>query len=154
MYIMQALEYIPMAIEKKSKSWPSFWSYQLNCTANSVPLAHFHGKWAGLSGSSKSVPRTLIFLIAMSADYSSEVSPFFKHNDSSVAIVVMGSKCQSYKIYFYEVTLISTLFLVHFAQTERKQICQIFVSFFLQARKVCLFSKFTYVQCTALSTRP
>jgi hypothetical protein len=38
-----------MAIEKKSKSWDSFWSYQLNSTADSAQLAHFHGKWSGLA---------------------------------------------------------------------------------------------------------
>ena len=27
----------------------SWWSYQLNCTANSVHLVHFCGKWAGLA---------------------------------------------------------------------------------------------------------
>ena len=39
--------------------------------------AHFHGKLAGLqcclAGSSKQVPRILIFSIAMGADYSFEV---------------------------------------------------------------------------------
>ena len=35
--------------QKKSKSWGSFWSYQLNSTANLAHLAHFLGKWAGLA---------------------------------------------------------------------------------------------------------
>ena len=34
---------------KKSKSWGPFWSYQLNSTANSDHLAHFHGKLAELA---------------------------------------------------------------------------------------------------------
>ena len=34
---------------KKFKSWGPFWSYQLNCTANSAPLAYFCSKWAGLA---------------------------------------------------------------------------------------------------------
>jgi hypothetical protein len=29
-----------MAIEK-IQSWGPFWNYQLNCNANSAPLAHF-----------------------------------------------------------------------------------------------------------------
>ena len=34
---------------KKSKSWGPFWSYQLNSTANSAHLAHFHGEQAELA---------------------------------------------------------------------------------------------------------
>ena len=89
----------PMAIEKKLKSWGPFWSYQLNCNANSVPLAHFRGKWAGLavlfSISSKTAPRILIFSIAMGADYSFELnsietyaSQFFGHNNLFLVSVI------------------------------------------------------------------
>ena len=35
-----------MAIEKKSKSWGPFWSYQLNSTANP---AHLPQNWAKLA---------------------------------------------------------------------------------------------------------
>ena len=35
-----------MAIEKKIESWGPFWSYQLNCTANSANMANFCCKWA------------------------------------------------------------------------------------------------------------
>ena len=84
-----------MANEKMKKFGGHFWSYQLNSTANS---AHFRGKLAGLqcclAGSSKLVPRILIFSIAMGADYSFEVKnieiwepAFLKHNNSSVATV-------------------------------------------------------------------
>ena len=84
---------------KKSKSWGPFWSYQLNSTANS---AYSPGKWAKhglnwqccLAGSSKMVPRILIFSIAIGADYSYEVKnsdvwapAFFKHNNSFIATV-------------------------------------------------------------------
>jgi hypothetical protein len=34
---------------KKLKFLGPIWSYQLNRTANSAPLAHFCGKWAGLA---------------------------------------------------------------------------------------------------------
>ena len=34
---------------KKSKSWGPFCSYQLNSTANSAHLAHFHGEQAELA---------------------------------------------------------------------------------------------------------
>ena len=37
-----------MAIEKIKIMGP-LWSYQLNCTANSAPLAYFCGKWAELA---------------------------------------------------------------------------------------------------------
>ena len=35
-----------MAIEKKSKSWGLFWSYQLNSTANPALLPQKRAKWA------------------------------------------------------------------------------------------------------------
>ena len=52
---------------KKLKSWGPFWSYQLNCIANSAHLAHYRSEWNGLdwqcflAGSSKTSPRILIF---------------------------------------------------------------------------------------------
>ena len=63
---------------KKSKSWGPFWSYQLNSTANP---AHLPQNWAKLAksvvlflaGSTKAVPRILIFSFAMGADYLSYV---------------------------------------------------------------------------------
>ena len=60
----------PMAIEK-SKSLGSFWSYQLNSTANSAHLAHLtvnRLNWlCCLAGSSKTAPRLLIFSTAKGA---------------------------------------------------------------------------------------
>jgi hypothetical protein len=38
-----------MAIEKKSKFWRSFWSYQLNRTANSAYSPQKWAKWAELA---------------------------------------------------------------------------------------------------------
>ena len=73
---------------KKSKSWRPFWSYQLKCTANSAPFAHFRGKWAGLA------PRFLIFSIAMGANYLFELNSietyapqYFGHNNLVLGIV-------------------------------------------------------------------
>ena len=67
-----------MAIEKKIKSWVPFWSYQLNCTANSAHLAHFAVNgldWhCFFAGCSKTAPRILILSIAMGADYSFELN--------------------------------------------------------------------------------
>ena len=45
----------------------------LDCTANSAPLAHFRGKWAGLAVLF-SPHRISIFSIAMGADYSFELN--------------------------------------------------------------------------------
>ena len=64
---------------KKSKSWGTFWSYQLNSTANSAHWAQFLRYLNGLNwqcylaGSSKTAPRILIFSIAIGADYSYEM---------------------------------------------------------------------------------
>jgi hypothetical protein len=55
-----------MVAEKKPKSWGSFWSYQLNSTANSAHFARFLGKWAELAVA----PRILIFSIVLGAEYS------------------------------------------------------------------------------------
>ena len=38
-----------MAIEKKSKFWGPFWSYQLNSTANSAYSPRKWAKWAELA---------------------------------------------------------------------------------------------------------
>ena len=67
-----------MIIEKLKILSELFWSYQLNCTANSAHLAHFYCKWAGLAGlfagSSKTALRILIFSNAMGADYSFQLN--------------------------------------------------------------------------------
>ena len=59
---------------KKLKSWVPFWSYQLNCSANSAHLARFlvNGlDWQYcFASSSKTAPKILISSIAMGADYS------------------------------------------------------------------------------------
>jgi hypothetical protein len=57
---------------KKSKSWGSFWSYQLNNSANPAHLPQEIGpnglNWQCCSGGSyKTAPRIFIFLIAMDA---------------------------------------------------------------------------------------
>ena len=38
-----------MAIEKKSKSWGPFWSYQLDSSANPAHLSQKWAKWAELA---------------------------------------------------------------------------------------------------------
>ena len=47
--VFPLLYYTPLWQLKKLKSWGPFWSYQLNCKANSAHLAHFRGKWTGLT---------------------------------------------------------------------------------------------------------
>ena len=71
---------------KKSKSWGLFWSYQLNSTANSAHLAHFH----------QNGPQDFDFFNAMGADYLFELifnencDPQFNgHNNSFLASVLM-----------------------------------------------------------------
>ena len=74
-----------MAIEKKSKSWGQFWTYQLNSTANLAHLAH--------------APRILILSIAMGANYSFELNSietpwgpqFFGHNNSFLGFRIAKS---------------------------------------------------------------
>ena len=80
---------------KKSKSWGTLLSYQLNSTAHPAHLAHFCGKWAGLAELFSWLLQNGIFSIAMGADYSFKeihieiwVPAFFKHNKSSVATVI------------------------------------------------------------------
>ena len=60
---------------KKSKSWGPFWSYQLNSSAKIRQENGPNGLYwlCCLAGSSKTAPRILIFLMAMGADYSSEL---------------------------------------------------------------------------------
>ena len=46
---MELSSLAPMAIEKKSKSWGLFWSYQLDSTANSDHLPQEWAEWAELA---------------------------------------------------------------------------------------------------------
>ena len=93
-----------MAIEKKSKSWVPFWSYQLNSTANLAHLPQIRANWSNwqccLAGSSKTAPRILIFSIAMGTEYLSyvkfiaiEAPRFFGYIISVLASVASSRFC-------------------------------------------------------------
>ena len=103
-----------MAIEKKSKFWMPFWSYQRNSTANP---AHLPQNWAKLAklaksavqcclaGSSKRAPRIFIFSIAMGADklfYMKSIATyaptFFGYIISVLAIVEHFRGCWGQKM--------------------------------------------------------
>jgi hypothetical protein len=80
-----------LAVEKKSKSWGPFWSYQLNSTANSAHFAQFFGKWAKLAvlfSSSKTTPRILIFSIVLGAEYSFYVKFIATYAPQKVDIMI------------------------------------------------------------------
>ena len=74
-----------------------FWIKQLNCTVNSVHLAHFCSKWAGLA------PRILIFSIAPGAAYSFELNSIEALWSFLKVMIFLQEHKQSFIEYIYNI---------------------------------------------------
>ena len=138
-----------MAIEKKSKFWGPFWSYQLSSPANS---AYSPCKWAELSvlfsWQLQKDPHNFDFSITMGADYSFEliyivhwVPQFFMHNRSILSEVHWIKKDQkgSNRIKSDQVPMCRVLFNLYSCPRDLEFSHFSFFLFLLCLRKMWIF---------------